>query len=153
PYTFWTSNTMSGHSVDNLAPTPPLFLTAERAGADVHLSWGRSRSSDVKRYAVYRRTSKGVKPIGVDFVSSEEDTVAVDAAAPGSALYYIVTAYDVHGNQSIASNEAGVSATSGVGDTPPLTKLSVLQNRPNPFVNGTAIDIGLPAAARVEIEV
>src|SRR5262249_24961508 len=112
PYTFWTSNTMSGHSVDNLAPTPPLFLTAERVGADVHLSWGRSRSSDVKRYAVYRRTSKGVKPIGVDFVSSEEDTVAVDAAAPGSALYYIVTAYDVHGNQSIASNEAGVSATS-----------------------------------------
>jgi flagellar hook assembly protein FlgD len=94
-----------------------------------------------------------VTPVPVNFLSSSEDTVLIDAGAPASALYYIVTAYDVHANQSAPSNEASVSATTNVGDTPPITALTVLQNHPNPFAGTTEMAIGLPAASSVEIEV
>jgi hypothetical protein len=147
------SNVMSGHSVDNLAPAAPLFLTAQRAGADVNLRWNRVRVPDLRDYAVYRATASGVTPVSPNFLGSSGDTVLVDSGAPNSALYYIVTAYDVHQNQGPASNEASVGATTNAGDTPAITRLTVLQNRPNPFAGATSLEIGLPAAAAVEIEV
>jgi hypothetical protein len=147
------SNVMSGHSVDNLAPAAPLMLTAQRVGSDVQLKWNGVPVPDLRDYAVYRATSTGVTPVPMNFLASEDDTVLVDTGAPTTALYYIVTAYDVHANQSAPSNEAGVSATTNVGDTPAITQLTVLQNRPNPFAGVTEIEIGLPAASAVEIEV
>jgi hypothetical protein len=107
----FTSNVLVGHSVDNLAPAAPLFLTAQRAGSNVNLKWNRVRVPDLRDYAVYRKTATGVTPIQPNFLDSAEDTILVDVSAPATALYYIVTAYDVHANQSPASNEAAVGAT------------------------------------------
>jgi hypothetical protein len=152
-YTFWPSNVMSGHSVDNLAPAAPLFLTAQRVGADVHLIWNRVHTFDLKQYAIYRATSSGVTPIPANFLSNDTDTVLVDAGAPTGALYYIVTAYDVHENQSKPSNEANVGATTHVGNLPPITALTVLQNHPNPFTASTSLQVGLAKASAVSIEV
>jgi hypothetical protein len=153
PYVLYKSNVMSGHSVDNLAPAAPLQLMAQRVGSDVSLKWNRVRVPDLRDYSVYRKTSTGVTPVPINFLSSAEDTVLVDAGAPTSALYYIVTATDVHENQSAPSNEAGVSATTGVGNTPSITALTVLQNHPNPFTGATELSIGLPASSDVKIEV
>jgi len=152
-YTFWPSNIVSGHSVDNLAPAPPLFLTALRAGADVHLKWNSVHVPDLKQYAVYRATSTGVTPVPLNFLANDTDTVLVDAGAPASALYYIVTAYDVHQNQGQPSNEASVAATTGIGDLPPVTALTVLQNRPNPFTTSSELEVGLPKASQISVEV
>ncbi len=148
----FASNAVSGHSVDNLAPAAPLYLTAHRIGTDVQLKWNRVRVADLRDYSVYRKTMAGVTPLPANFLSSVEDTVMVDAAAPSSALYYIVTADDVHRNQSPPSNEASVSATTHVGNSPSITRLTVLPNHPNPFSGETEIDIGLPANSDVEIE-
>jgi hypothetical protein len=139
--------------VDNLAPAAPLFLTAQRVGADVQLKWNRVRVPDLRDYSVYRKTTTGVTPVPINFLASAPETVLVDASAPASALYYIVTAYDVHANQSPPSNEASVGATTNVGDTPAITQLTVLQNRPNPFAGTTEFEIGLPAASEVALEV
>lgn len=147
------SNSVTGHSVDNLAPTPPLALIAQRVGANVNLKWNGVHVQDLQNYALYRKTSTGVTPIPINFLSNSIDTVYTDASAPGSALYYIVTARDVHTNESNASNEAAVAAVTGVGDTPAINGLSVLQNRPNPFTAGTELQIGLPHASRVDIAV
>jgi hypothetical protein len=76
----------------------------------------------------------------------------VDTNAPTSALYYIVTAYDVHENQSVPSNEASVGALTAVGRTAPVT-LTVLDNAPNPFSAQTTLRIGLPKTSDVEIDV
>jgi hypothetical protein len=152
-FTFWPSNIVSGHSVDNLAPAAPLFLSALRAGADVRLKWNRVRVPDLKQYAVYRATSTGVTPIPLNFLANDTDTVLVDAGAPSSALYYIVTAYDVHQNQGQPSNEASVAATTGVGNLPPITALTVLQNRPNPFTSSSELEVGLPGASRISLDV
>ena len=147
------SNEVSGHSVDNLAPAAPLSLTAQRVGSDVNLRWNRTAVPDLRDYSVYRATSSGVTPVPINFLSTSEDTVAVDAGAPASALYYIVTAYDVHANQSAPSNEAAVSPVTNAGGTPSITQLTVLQNQPNPFTSTTDVRIGLPANGDVSLEV
>ena len=152
-FTFWVSNTMSGHSVDNLAPAPPLMLTAQRVGSDVNLRWNRVTVPDLRDYSIYRATSSGVTAVPINFLSSVDDTVLVDASAPGIALYYVVTAKDIHENQSPPSNEASVSAITVIGNTPPITAFAVLQNHPNPFAETTVLEIGLPADSDVEIEV
>jgi hypothetical protein len=144
---------LSGHSVDNLAPAAPLFLTAQRVASDVHLKWNRVRVSDLKNYSVYRKTSSGVTPIPANFLATDTDTVLVDASAPASALYYIVTAYDVHANQSAPSNEASVGTSTHVGDLPPISRLIVLQNYPNPFAAATELEVGLPSAETVTVDV
>ena len=149
----WPSNILTGRSVDNLAPPAPLFLMANRVGADVLLEWNRVRVPDLENYQVYRATSTGVTPIPPNFLTNDDDTLMVDASAPGTALYYIVTAKDVHGNQGVASNEASVSPTTGAGNTPPITALTVLQNHPNPFSGETALRVGLPVAADVSVEI
>jgi hypothetical protein len=152
-YLNWPSNVLAGRSVDNLAPPAPLFLTALRAGANVQLKWNRVRIADLENYRVYRATATGVTPIQPNFLSNNDDTLMVDSGAPTSALYYIVTAKDVHGNEGVASNEAGVGALTGVGNLPPVTNLTVLQNHPNPFTGTTQLQIGLPAQADVHVEV
>jgi len=148
----WPSNVLSAHSVDNLAPSAPLMLTAQRVGDAVNLKWNHAVAPDLKHYSVYRASASGVTPVPANFLASEDDTVLVDAGAPTSALYYIVTAYDVHANQSAASNEASVNATTGVDDTPRITALSV-DNHPNPFTGNTTLKIGLPSRSDVTLEV
>ncbi len=152
-YVAFSSNALSGHSVDNLAPASPLYLTAQRVNADVELQWNGVHVPDLKNYSVYRATASGVTPIPTNFLADEMDTVLVDSNAPTSALYYIVAANDVHQNQSTPSNEASVSALTGVGNTPSIAALTVLQNHPNPFAGATELEIGLPEASRIEIEV
>ncbi len=153
PSVFFESNVMGGRSVDNLAPAAPLLLTAQRVGPNVNLKWKRVRVSDLHNYTVYRKTSSGVTPVPANFLSDAADTVLVDAHAPTTALYYIVTASDIHANRSTPSNEASVSSTTGVGNTPPITTLTVLQNHPNPFTATTTLEIGLPSDADMEIQV
>jgi hypothetical protein len=152
-FVFWTSNAVSGHSVDNLAPAAPLMLTAQRVGRDVHLHWNRSHAPDVRDYSVFRASATGVTPVPVNFLSTSDDTLMVDVNTPVSALYYVVTATDVHENESTPSNEASVQNLTGIGDTPALTALTVLQNSPNPFTGTTSVEVGLPAAADVSIEI
>jgi hypothetical protein len=152
-FVYYEGNLFTGHSVDNLSPPAPLYLTAQRAGADVNLAWNRVQVFDLRDYAVYRATATGVTPIPLNFLADSEDTVLVDSSAPASALYYIVTARDVHDNQSLASNEAAVSPVTGAGDIPPMASLTVLQNHPNPFAGVTRFAVGLPAASVVSLEV
>jgi hypothetical protein len=152
-YINWPSNVLAAHSVDNLAPAAPLLLTAQRIGNYVYLTWNRVRVPDLRDYSVYRKTSSGVTPVPLNFLSSANDTVLTDQTPPASALYYIVTAYDVHANQGAPSNEASVQAATGIGNTPPITALTVLQNQPNPFAGTTNLLVGLPASSDLSIEV
>jgi hypothetical protein len=149
----WPSNILSGRSVDNVAPPPPPFLTAQRIGNSVYLKWNGVHIPDLDRYTVYRATSAGVTPIPADFLSDDPDTLLTDASAPTSAAYYIVTATDVHQNQSLKSNEASVAATTNAGNLPPIAALTVLQNHPNPFTGETQLRVGLPARGDVRVEI
>ena len=156
PSIFFPSQSDSGYSVDNLAPAAPLMLTAQRSGGDVLLEWHRSGAGepDFGIYAVYRAATTGVTPLPMFFIDDSIDTMLTDAGAPTSTLYYVVSAVDVHGNQSAPSNEAMVGAVpTGVGNTPRLTSLQVMPNLPNPFGGVTEIQVGLLADHEVSLEV
>jgi hypothetical protein len=153
PYVHWPSNIGSGYSVDDLVPPAPLFLTAQRVGPGVVLRWNRVTSPDLRDYAVYRANGPGVTPAPMHFLASAGDTVLIDPGAPGSALHYVVTAMDVHENQSTPSNEAIVAGVTGTSGAITLHELSVLPNRPNPFGGTTELAIGLPTASNVAIEI
>lgn len=152
-FVVYPSAPASGYSVDNLAPLAPLALIAQRVNGDVHLKWNRAQAPDLRDYSVYRATSNGVTPVPGNFLSTSEDTVLVDSSAPVAALYYIVTARDVHANQSAPSNEANVGATTGIGNTPSIITLTVLDNMPNPFTATTTLRVGLPKASEVVLDV
>ena len=148
----WISTPASGKSLDNVAPAAPLQLAAQRVGADVHLIWNQNHEPDLRDYAVYRKTSAGVTPVTTFFLSSAEDTVLVDANAPGSVLYYIVTAIDLHDNQGPPSNEANVPTATGVGETPRSFVLSV-SNYPNPFNPRTTVTYTAPSPGEVKVRI
>ncbi len=151
---YWASAPASGRSVDNLAPAAPLTLTAQRVGFDVDLVWRRSAEADLDHYAIYRATAAGVQPIPIHFIDNSTDTVYTDVSPPTGYLYYVVAAWDVHENQSPPSNEAAVTIPTGVGDgTPPLTRLSLDTNVPNPFSDATELRVGLPRAGGVAVDV
>ena len=149
----WPSNILTGRSVDNLAPPAPLFLTAQRIGNYVYLKWNGVHVPDLDKYTVYRKTSSGVTAVPANFLADNPDTLLTDASAPTSALYYIVTATDIHQNQGLKSNEASVAATTGAGNLPPIAALTVLQNHPNPFTDETRLEVGLPAKSDVHVEI
>ena len=149
----FASNEIIGHSVDNLAPAAPLFLTAQRVGSDVELEWNNVVALDLRDYSVYRGVSPGVTPVPLNFVDSSGDSMLVDTDAPNGVLYYIVTAVDIHENQSEPSNEVNLSPVTGIDTPPSLATLTVLPNRPNPFTGSTSLRIGLPEPSDISVEV
>ena len=152
---YWISPPASARSVDNLAPAAPLLLTAQRVGADVLLNWTRSAENeeDLAGYRVYRASSAGVQPLPESFLTDSPDTLLTDVSPPAGFLYYIVTAEDIHGNQSPPSNEASVALPTGAGDTPSPSRLALRGNFPNPFGASTEVRVGLPRASDVRLEV
>jgi hypothetical protein len=152
---YWFSAPMPGSSGDNLAPSAPLNLTAARAATDVELEWNAVGVSDLAHYAVYRSESSAFTPGPGSFLTVAADTFLTDTTAdPAKTLYYKVTAFDVHENESAASNQAVAEVVTGVEDrAPALTRLQVLTNVPNPFDRTTELRIGLPAPGSVAIGV
>jgi hypothetical protein len=104
---------------------------------------------------VYRAAGPGVPLDTTHFVGTSADTVFVDAAAPAGPLHYVVTAIDVHSNESAASNEA---AATGPGSGAPeiassLSTLTLRPCAPNPFAGSTTVRFGLPRGEDVAIEI
>ena len=84
-----------------------------------------------------------------------ENGCEVDTSAdPAKTLYYVVTAVDVHENESDPTNEATADIVSGVDERVPAPEvLTLLPNHPNPFGVRTDLRIGLPFETSVRIDV
>lgn len=150
----WESGTVSGNSYDNLAPPPPIELVGSPTAWDITLTWTSGGFvDDFDHYAIYRSNNPSPQPVPLNLIGASSEILFVDENVPGGPLYYIVTAFDTHGNQSARSNVWSPSGTTPVGDAPSIRKLTVLGNVPNPFNSTTTLRIGLPKASEVEIEV
>ena len=155
-YLFWESNIVSGYSIDNLAPSAPIMLKATRQGGSVVLiEWDAVSAPDLREYAIYRDTSPGVVADPENFLGNTTDTTLTDTGASSSeTFHYVVTAIDLHDNESDLSNEDGVGPATGINDRPPtITALQVLSNSPNPFSETTVLRFGLPTTSNVVIVV
>jgi hypothetical protein len=96
-------------------PSPPLAprnLVAASENGYILLNWDANSESDLGGYRIYRSTTPGLYGSALAAnvsVNSYIDTTAVS----GTVYYYIVTAVDVHNNESPYSNEVFVLANDG----------------------------------------
>jgi hypothetical protein len=156
-WTSWQSQVKAGYSVDDLPPGAPIALAAHRVVADVELFWQAPGDPvpDFAYYAVYRSTTPGFTPSGLgEAIATVADAAYVDAGAANQTLYYLVSAVDVHGNESPFSNEAQVLPTTDVsGGQQPVDRFALSSALPNPFRGATTLRYQLPRREAVTITV
>jgi len=129
----------SGSSVDNLAPDPPKDLggSADWETGGVSLQWEGGKSvDDVEGYNVYRGTTAGCPVDPAHLLDSTANTWYFDDSPPATP-HYKVTAFDRHGNESVAAVLSPLDI-SGI-DTPVAYSNRLAQNHPNPFNPQTTI--------------
>ncbi len=155
PYVWFASEPDSGYSVDNIPPEAPYNLAGEVVGNDVILTWQIQLSyPDFSHFAVYRDTVSGFTPGDVNRIATCTAPTYTDTSLALGIYYYVVSAYDINGNESDYSNEVEVVVTgikeAGTG-VPAVYALS--QNYPNPFKTETAIHYQLPEPNVVTIAI
>lgn len=148
----WESGTVSARSVDNVAPGAPLLLAIHQSGANAVLTWKPVDVPDFDHYTLYRAMANGVRAIAANFLIDATLPNHNDIGGAGSSYYYVVTATDIHGNESATSNEVSLSGATGVDTTPAIRALTVRPNSPNPFSTRTDLNLGLPREASVTVE-
>ena len=94
---------------DTTPPTPPTGVTGEGAIGSASLSWTASTdNTGVALYNVHRATTSGFQPTAANRIGQPTATTFTDTAVTAGTYFYVVTAQDVAGNISAASNEAAV---------------------------------------------
>ncbi|WP_211489793.1 malectin domain-containing carbohydrate-binding protein [Georgenia thermotolerans] len=107
-------------SPDTQAPAAPTAVVAQPAGPDVRLSWNASISTDTVGYHVYRGTTPGVGTEGQPYSGATAlagRTFTDTDVEPGHTYYYVVTAIDAAGNESLASEEASITVAAVAAPT------------------------------------
>ncbi len=150
-WVYWDSTPSSAASIDNLAPAPPVSLSAVRGVDGVSLTW-RAGDEDAVAYRVFRRTSAGVSPTDENRLAVVSGTDFTDTAPPPDEAFYVVTAVDAGGRTSAPSNEASAPTENNAG-TPGFARLTLGASTPNPTAGPAVLRIGLPAAGPASIEI
>jgi len=115
PYVFYNSLADSGYSVDNLAPEPLKNLYGYQEEGYIVLIWNASDVEDLDFYAVYK--TNDLLNFPTDPYATLTDTIFIDQLGKSDSLYYYVTAFDINGNESGASDTIGIQFSKSVNIT------------------------------------
>jgi len=138
----------------DLAPRPPVNLTAEVDSNKITVSWNHNTEADFNHYSLFRDTTAGFTADSTTFILSLTDTFYTNIIPEGTeAFYYKLTATDNQGNTSELSEELAVLITS-VNEYPTIvSNYQLYQNYPNPFNPSTKIGYKLRERGYVKLYV
>ena len=105
---------------DTKAPPMPTGLTATLVGGAIQLSWNPVYPPDLDGYRLNRSTSPSGPFTQVRITLITGTTFTDRAVDPGVTYYYVVTAVDVRGHASMASNTASVAVPPSAADLTPI---------------------------------
>lgn len=135
-----------GYSIDNLAPMVPDGMALRETSQGAAITWNAPEDEDFQYFALYRGTSSGFDPSGMEpLVKLTENSYLDRDVNPGNRYYYRLAAVDYSGNWSDFSSEFSVVITSVDQKLGVPEVYSLAQNYPNPFNPGTSIRFGLPS--------
>ena len=144
PSVWFASAAVSGHSVDNIAPAPPVNLAAEyHTGSGNQLNWQPAPETDFESFRIYRGSSANFVASPANLVASTPSPTWTDPTYDAPVVFYKVSTTDHAGNESAAVAPGSTTAVGGSGDLTPL-EFALGAPSPNPFGVETALSFTLP---------
>jgi hypothetical protein len=90
-------------TIDNIAPAPPIGVFSVTGDEEVSIYWWQNTERDLMGYNIYW---KDIPAARYEFLASTDQNFFIDSGIEnGVTYYYIVTAFDRAGNESLASEE------------------------------------------------
>ena len=91
--------------IDSIPPVAPQNLSADAGVGTVVLNWDANTEGDLAGYNIYRSDLSGESYVKINSNLVSTNTYS-DNELPGGTYYYVVTAVDNDGNESVHSQEA-----------------------------------------------
>ncbi len=143
------------YTYQDLAPRPPVNVTAVSDSSQIFLRWNKNTEADFKSYRIYRDTIEGFIIDSTKLISEQSDTFFVQTVPKEEInLYYKLTAIDSQGNESGPSEEVHIIITTVITKEPiTINNYKLYQNYPNPFNPTTKIGYRLKERGYVKLMV
>jgi len=139
----------------DLAPQPPKGLSGIIDSGLIKLNWGKNTENDFNYYKLFRDTVSSFTADSTSFVLILSDTFYNETYPVKAGKYfYKLTAVDSQRNESLPSDEIGVSLTSLNHNEPLIIQdYKLYQCYPNPFNSSTVIPFRLKEPGYVKINI